>query len=67
MTRDEYLAMFQARVILDAWNEAHPAYWRRRASSFRAIGTAACDEIANACENKARFCEIYPVVSGDAA
>jgi hypothetical protein len=31
------------------------SYWRKRAEDFRAVGTPECDEIAQACENRARM------------
>ncbi len=49
------------RVLLDAINEAMPHYWRRRAGTFRAVGTAACDEIADACERHAELLTADPL------
>jgi hypothetical protein len=42
------------RAIREALLEATAAHWRRRAAQFRAVGTPECDEIAQACENRAR-------------
>lgn len=53
----DYLTHFQLRVLQDAYAEQDPAYWRRRAESFAAVGTPACDEIAQACRNRAAMCE----------
>jgi len=50
---DQYLARFHRRVMQDALNEASGAYWERRAATFEAVGTPACDEIAQACRNRA--------------
>ena len=47
------------RVVLDCLNLGAAAWWRKRAGDFEAVGTAACDEIAQACRNKARFIEMY--------
>jgi len=44
---------FQRRVIVDALKEATAAYWLRRAAQFDAVGNARCDEIAQACRNRA--------------
>ena len=51
----EHLEHFRARVLQDALNEATAAYWQRRAEAFAAVGTPACDEIAQACRNRARL------------
>ena len=48
-----YLEHFRARVLQDALNEATAAYWLRRAATFDAVGNARCDEIAQACRNRA--------------
>ena len=61
VSRDEYLENFRRRILWDAWQEAQPDYWRRRAATFRKVGTAEADRIALACENKARLCELDPV------
>lgn len=49
----EYVANFRYRVLVDAIVEATSAYWLRRAETFEAVGTHACDEIARACRNRA--------------
>lgn len=49
----DYLAHFQLRVLQDAWLEQDPAYWLRRADAFAAVGTPTCDQIAQACRNRA--------------
>lgn len=51
---DELVEHFRSRVLQDALNEATSAYWRRRAEDFAAVGTPRCDEIAEACRNRAR-------------
>lgn len=48
------VAHFRERVLQDALNEATAAYWRKRAEDFRHVGTPECDEVAEACENRAR-------------
>ena len=55
-TRDlvKHVGHFQHRVVADALQEATAAYWRKRAEDFRQVGTAECDEVARACENRAR-------------
>lgn len=54
----ENIEHFRWRVLQDALNEATADYWRRRAQDFRQVGTPACDEIAEACLNRARIAEI---------
>lgn len=49
----EYVEHMRARVLQDALAEASASYWRRRAETFAAVGTPACDEIAQACRNRA--------------
>jgi hypothetical protein len=44
---------FQRRVLMDALREATAAYWLRRAKQFEWVGNARCDEIAQACRNRA--------------
>jgi hypothetical protein len=50
---DDYVEHFRKRVFQDALNEATSAYWHKRAEQFAAVGNARCDEIAQACRNKA--------------
>lgn len=50
---DAYVEHFRYRVLQDALTEATAHYWRRRADQFAAVGNAACDEIAQACLNRA--------------
>jgi hypothetical protein len=57
----EHVEHFQHRVMQDALAEATAAYWRRRAEDFRQVGTRECDEVAEACENRARV----SVLGGD--
>jgi hypothetical protein len=52
---------FRARVAQDALNEATSGYWLDRAVTFAAVGTPACDEIAQACRNRA-VVELLPDV-----
>lgn len=54
----EHVEHFQRRVLQDALNEACAGYWRRRAEQFELVGTAACDEVARACRNRALLAEI---------
>jgi len=49
----EYTAHFRYRVLQDALTEATAAYWTKRAEQFDAVGNARCDEIAQACRNRA--------------
>ena len=48
-----YVENFRRRVTQDALAEATSTYWLRRARDFDAVGTAAGDEIARACRNRA--------------
>lgn len=52
-----YLAHFRARVLQDAFAEAMPAYWRRRAGAFAAVGTEECYEVAATCRLHAEVLE----------
>lgn len=49
----EDVAHFRRRVLQDALNEACAWYWLRRADDFNVVGTPECDEIAQACRNRA--------------
>ncbi len=49
----EYVEHFRGRVMQDALTEATAAYWTRRAEQFEAVGNERCDEIAQACRNRA--------------
>ena len=49
----EYVEHFRSRVLADALQEATSAYWLRRARVFAEVGTEGCDEIAQACRNRA--------------
>jgi hypothetical protein len=51
----EYLEHFRKRVLQDAFAEATSSYWLRRSRAFAAVGTPACDEIAQACRNAAKM------------
>lgn len=53
-----YVTHFFRRVLQDAWIEATAAYWLRRAEIFDAVGTPACDEIAQACRNRATLADL---------
>ena len=48
-----YVDHFRGRVLQDALAEATAAYWTKRADQFAGVGTPACDEIAQACRNRA--------------
>lgn len=50
----ENIEHFRARILQDALTEATAAYWRNRAADFAAVGTPECDQVALACENRAR-------------
>jgi len=52
-----YVDRFRRRVLQDAMTESLPAYWVRRAATFAAVGTSACDEIATACRHHADLLE----------
>ena len=43
-------------MVLDLLLEAQESYWLRRADDFAKVGTPKCDEIAQACRNKAALC-----------
>ncbi len=61
VTGGEFLPLelhFMHRVLQDAWLEATESYWLRRAAAFDAVGTPACDEIAQACRNRATLAEV---------
>lgn len=47
------LERFSRRLLYDCLLEQSRAYWIRRAEAFDAVGTPACDEIAQACRNRA--------------
>jgi hypothetical protein len=49
----DHVDHFRARVLQDAIAEATSSYWLRRSRAFAAVGTPACDEIAQACRNAA--------------
>ena len=49
----EHLEHFRMRVFQDALNEATAAYWLKRAEQFDAVGNDRCDEVAQACRNRA--------------
>lgn len=44
------------RFAVDVLLEAQESYWLRRADDFTRVGTPKCDEIAQACRNKATLC-----------
>lgn len=54
---DDHLAHFTRRVLQDALAEATAAYWRRRADTFAAVGTPACDLVALNCRRHADLLE----------
>lgn len=47
------LEHFRARVLQDALQEATEAYWLRRAKTLAAVGSRRCNEMAQACRNRA--------------
>lgn len=69
----EHVDHFQHRVMQDALAEATAAYWNKRAGDFEAVGTPECDEVADACRNRARVAldgdveEFYEALWGDAS
>lgn len=75
MTTPEKLEQIARRFVIDLMLETTSRYWLRRAADFAAVGTPACDEIAQACRNKAALCRedesewraLLAVELGDAA
>lgn len=49
----ETLERAALRMLVDLLLEADAAYWLKRADDFAKIGTPSCDEISQACRNKA--------------
>jgi hypothetical protein len=43
-------------MVIDALLEGSARYWLKRADDFAMVGTPKCDEIAQACRNKAVMC-----------
>lgn len=56
----EATQQFGVRLIQQVLTEAMPFYWLRRANDFARVGTAECDEIAEACRERAEFFTRYP-------
>jgi hypothetical protein len=50
---ESFVEHFRKRVFQDALSEATASYWLKRAKDFDAVGNARCDEIAQACRNRA--------------
>ena len=72
----ETLETIARGFIIDMLLQAQESYWLRRAEDFAKVGTPKCDEIAQACRNKALLCreesadewaELLAVEPGDAA
>lgn len=57
-TLDDRQRHHLARAVLEAYLDADVLYWLRRARAFAAVGTPECDEIAQACTNRARLSHI---------
>lgn len=51
--------MFVRRILLELMQEASAEWWERRAVVFERVGNETCDEIADACRNKASFIRMY--------
>lgn len=64
-TTTAYLDHFRVRVVQDALSEALPAYWRRRAEVFAAVGNPGCDEVAVACRRHSDLLAEDPVDLSD--
>ena len=64
LARESALAVtaehFATRMIQHMLAGAMPFYWLRRANDFARVGTAECDEIAEACRERAEFFTRYP-------
>lgn len=58
-TDPEPLRRILYRFLQDLLTESLPDYWERRARTFDAVGTPQCDEIAQACRNKAQVLRWY--------
>lgn len=58
---------FGRRVILECLQAASVTWWERRAGTFAAVGTPSCDEVAQACRNKARAIAEFGLTDFDAA
>ena len=56
----EATQQFGVRLIQQVLTEAMPHYWLRRAQDFAGVGTAECDEIAEACREHAELLTRYP-------
>jgi hypothetical protein len=54
----EEIEHFRRRLLVDCLLEATANYWRRRADDFRSVGTPECDEVAQACEHRARVSQL---------
>ena len=69
----EHVEHVQHRVVQEALATATAAYWNRRAEDFQRVGTPECDEVAEACRNRARVAldgdvaEFYADLWGDAS
>lgn len=51
--------LFVRRMILECLQESSADWWDRRAVQFDRVGNERCDEIADACRNKASFLRMY--------
>ena len=50
---DSYVEHSKYRILQEILNDATAQFWLRRARQFAAVGNARCDEIAQACRNRA--------------
>lgn len=50
---------FARRLILECLQESSALWWERRAVQFERVGNERCDEVADACRNKALFLRRY--------
>jgi hypothetical protein len=55
------LDVFARRMVLECLQESTASWWERRAAAFDRVGNERCDEIADACRNKASFLRMYGV------
>jgi hypothetical protein len=62
----QLVAQMQVRVIQDALAAGLASTWLRRAEDFHRVGTPACDEIAQACRNRASLAEFSEADALDA-
>lgn len=52
----ELIDQLARRFVIDMLLEAQESYWLKRAEDFAKVRTPECDQIAQACRNKALLC-----------